>query len=261
MRDFRDAKAIAQTLRAALAAKGLKISISESLELIAAALGASDWNTLAAAIKAAPKGPVDPPPAAEAVADETLERIAKAFGAPDWVTLQARLSAGVAREPPRGPVVTEPRRSGQHFSAGLAAALHSAVAHASQRRHEYTTLEHLLLALTDDPDAAAVMEACRVDVAAIRSSLVAYVDNELGSLVKNDGKEPVPTAGFHRVIQRAMIHVQSSGREAVTGANVLVAIFSERESRACHTLEAQGMTRYDAVNFIAHGVRKGDAAA
>jgi ATP-dependent Clp protease ATP-binding subunit ClpA len=142
------------------------------------------------------------------------------------------------------------------FSRNLEDTLHRAVAFANQRKHEYATLEHLLLALIDDQDAAAVMNACDVDMAALKKSLVNYLDTELTSLVVEDGEDAKPTQGFQRVIQRAVIHVQSSGRDDVTGANVLVAIFSERESHAAYFLQEQEMTRYDAVNFIAHGIAK-----
>jgi len=142
------------------------------------------------------------------------------------------------------------------FSRQLEESLHRAVAYANQRKHEYATLEHLLLSLIDDEDAAGVMRACDVELAALRTTLTNYVDNELRSLVVDDGEDAKPTAGFQRVIQRAVIHVQSSGREEVTGANVLVAIFSERESHAAYFLQEQDMTRYDAVNYIAHGIAK-----
>jgi ATP-dependent Clp protease ATP-binding subunit ClpA len=142
------------------------------------------------------------------------------------------------------------------FSRQLEESLHRAVAYANQRKHEYATLEHLLLSLIDDEDAAGVMRACDVDLSALRTTLTNYVDNELRSLVVDDGEDAKPTAGFQRVIQRAVIHVQSSGREEVTGANVLVAIFSERESHAAYFLQEQDMTRYDAVNYIAHGIAK-----
>jgi ATP-dependent Clp protease ATP-binding subunit ClpA len=142
------------------------------------------------------------------------------------------------------------------FSRPLEESLHRAVAYANQRKHEYATLEHLLLSLTDDDDAAGVMRACDVDLTALKKSLVNYLDVELASLVVDDEDDAKPTAGFQRVIQRAVIHVQSSGREEVTGANVLVAIFSERESHAAYFLQEQDMTRYDAVNFIAHGIAK-----
>ncbi|MBS0360187.1 MAG: ATP-dependent Clp protease ATP-binding subunit ClpA [Proteobacteria bacterium] len=142
------------------------------------------------------------------------------------------------------------------FSRPLEESLHRAVAYANQRKHEYATLEHLLLSLIDDEDAAGVMRACDVDLNALRTTLTNYVDTELRSLVVDDGEDAKPTAGFQRVIQRAVIHVQSSGREEVTGANVLVAIFSERESHAAYFLQEQDMTRYDAVNYIAHGIAK-----
>ena len=131
------------------------------------------------------------------------------------------------------------------------------MAQANARRHELATLEHLLLALLDEPDAIKVMKACSVDLDTLRSTLVAFIDKDLSTLETDiDGSEAVPTAAFQRVIQRAAIHVQSSGRTEVTGANVLVAIFAERESNAAYFLQEQDMTRYDAVNFIAHGVAK-----
>ncbi len=142
------------------------------------------------------------------------------------------------------------------FSRNLEETLHRAVAYANQRKHEYATLEHLLLSLTDDEDASGVMGACDVDLAALKKTLTNYLDTELRSLIVEDGEEAKPTAGFQRVIQRAVIHVQSSGRDEVTGANVLVAVFSERESHAAYFLQEQDMTRYDAVNFIAHGIAK-----
>ena len=142
------------------------------------------------------------------------------------------------------------------FSRSLEQALHRALALAGERRHEYATLEHLLLALVDDQDAAAVMRACNVDLDALRRNLVEYVDAELANLVSDGRQDSKPTAGFQRVIQRAVIHVQSSGREEVTGANVLVAIFAERESHAAYFLQEQDMTRYDAVNYISHGIAK-----
>ena len=146
------------------------------------------------------------------------------------------------------------------FSSTLEHAIHAALALANERRHEFATLEHLLLALLDEPDAARVMRACSVDLDELRSSLVTFVDEDLSNLVTDiDGSEAVPTAAFQRVIQRAAIHVQSSGRTEVTGANVLVAIFAERESDAAYFLQDQDMTRYDAVNFIAHGVAKDPA--
>ncbi|MFZ1468371.1 MAG: ATP-dependent Clp protease ATP-binding subunit ClpA [Paracoccaceae bacterium] len=143
------------------------------------------------------------------------------------------------------------------FSTTLEQAIHGALALANARRHELATLEHLLLALIDEPDAARVMQACSVDLDELRKTLTDFVDDDLSTLVTSvEGSEAVPTAAFQRVIQRAAIHVQSSGRTEVTGANVLVAIFAERESNAAYFLQEQDMTRYDAVNFIAHGVAK-----
>jgi ATP-dependent Clp protease ATP-binding subunit ClpA len=143
------------------------------------------------------------------------------------------------------------------FSSTLEAAIHNALGQANQRKHELATLEHLLLALVDEPDAARVMKACGVDIEKLRKTIVAFLDEELDALISdNDGSEAAPTTGFQRVIQRAAIHVQSSGRSEVTGANVLVAIFAERESHAAYFLQEQDMTRYDAVNYISHGVAK-----
>src|SRR5271163_1527484 len=142
------------------------------------------------------------------------------------------------------------------FSRSLEQSLHRALALANERHHEYATLEHLLLALIEDQDAAAVMRACNVDLEKLRRSLIAYLESELDNLVTDGADDSKPTAGFQRIIQRAVIHVQSSGREEVTGANVLVAIFAERESHAAYFLQEQDMTRYDAVNYISHGIAK-----
>jgi ATP-dependent Clp protease ATP-binding subunit ClpA len=143
------------------------------------------------------------------------------------------------------------------FSRSLEQSLHRAIALANARKHEYATLEHLLAALIEDSDAAHVMKACNVDLDKLKGDLERYIDTELRNLVTTtEGAEARPTAGFQRVIQRAVIHVESSGRAEVTGANVLVALFSERESHAAYFLQEQDMTRYDAVNFISHGVAK-----
>ncbi|MCH2065757.1 ATP-dependent Clp protease ATP-binding subunit ClpA [Shimia sp.] len=146
------------------------------------------------------------------------------------------------------------------FSNSLEQAIHAALAQANQRKHEFATLEHLLLSLLDEPDALRVMQACGVNIDELRKDLEDFIDDDLSNLVTDiEGSEAVPTAAFQRVIQRAAIHVQSSGRTEVTGANVLVAIFAERESNAAYFLQEQDMTRYDAVNFIAHGVAKDPA--
>ena len=142
------------------------------------------------------------------------------------------------------------------LSRNLEETLHRALANANERRHEYATLEHLLLALTEDQDAVAVMRACNVDLDRLRRELTSYLDNELSNLTVSRIEDAKPTAGFQRVLQRAAIHVQSSGRDEVTGANVLVALFSERESHAVYFLQEQEMTRFDAVNYISHGIAK-----
>ncbi|MBV9523540.1 MAG: ATP-dependent Clp protease ATP-binding subunit ClpA [Alphaproteobacteria bacterium] len=142
------------------------------------------------------------------------------------------------------------------LSRNLEKTLHRALAHANERRHEYSTLEHLLLALTEDQDAVAVLRACSVDLDKLRRDLANYIDNELSNLISTHVEDAKPTASFQRVLQRAAIHVQSSGREEVTGANVLVAMFAERESHAIFYLQEQDMTRFDAVNYISHGIAK-----
>jgi hypothetical protein len=224
MRDFRDAKAMARTLRAALAAQGFKITISQSLELIAAAFGAADWNTLAAAIHAAAR----------------------------------------AREhafPPPGPTGGGgPGAPGLRFSKALELTLSRALASANERMHEFATLEHLLLALIDDVDALEVMTACGVDLDALTKNLAGYVDNELKELATESDADAKPTAGFQRVVQRAVIHGRESGRDTVTGAQVLAGIFAERESHAAWFLQEQGMSRDDAERFDAQlaGLGSGD---
>ena len=312
MRDYRDAKAMAQSIRAALAAKDVKITIAESLELIATAFGAADWNTLSAAIKTAEPETASEPPDNAAALDRVarglgwtdwdaltealrtvspdqpgrraprttplappsgnlaMDRVAVALGWTDWEALAAALLTVSPDQPGRrapadgGATATPATPTGQRFSSALEATLHRSVALAAERKHGYNTLEHLLLALIDDPDAAAVMEACAADLVSLRARLTSYIDDDLKQLTKMGdlgAGDPAPTAGFHRVIQRSVIHVQSAGRPQVTGANVLVAIFSERESHAAYFLQQQKMNRYDAVNFIANGIRKGGAAA
>jgi hypothetical protein len=222
MRDFRDAKAMARTLRAALAAKGFKITISQSLELIAEIFGEADWNTLTAAIRT----------------DGTAPR-------------------NNASSPSPPPWAERVPRSGVLFSRALELAFHRALAYANQRNHEHATLEHLLLALIDDANASAVMRACKADLGVLKEHLTNYIDEELKALVTDGSEDSKPTAGFQRVVQRAVIHVQSSGGAEVTGADVLVALFTERESHAAYFLQEQDMTRYDAVNYIRHSIVKG----
>jgi ATP-dependent Clp protease ATP-binding subunit ClpA len=142
------------------------------------------------------------------------------------------------------------------LSRNLEQTLHRALSIANQRHHEHATLEHLLLALTEDQDAMAVLRSCGVSLPDLRDQIAQYLDSELTYLVDRNAEEAKPTTAFQRVLQRAAIHVQSSGREEVTGANVLVALFSERESHAVFFLQEQDMTRFDAVNYISHGIAK-----
>ncbi|MGH6804544.1 MAG: Clp protease N-terminal domain-containing protein, partial [Methyloceanibacter sp.] len=142
------------------------------------------------------------------------------------------------------------------LSPNLEQTLHRALAYANSRRHEFATLEHLLLALTEDQDALAVLRACGVDIERLRREVTEYIENELANLGTGHIDDAKPTASFQRVLQRAAIHVQSSGREQVTGANVLVAMFAERESHAVYFLQEQEMSRLDAVNYISHGIAK-----
>lgn len=146
------------------------------------------------------------------------------------------------------------------FAPALETTLHNALTHASERRHEYATLEHLLLALIDDEHASKVMQACGVELGELGDAVTQYLDSELDSLKVEGSSDPSPTSGFQRVVQRAILHVQSSGKDEVTGANVLVALFSERESYAVYFLQQQDMSRLDAVSYISHGVGKGTAA-
>ena len=142
------------------------------------------------------------------------------------------------------------------LSRSLEQALHHAIKLASDRHHEYATLEHLLLSLIDDTDASQVMKACNVDMDALKKAVQKYVDEDLSTLVMDESEEAKPTTGFQRVVQRAVLHVQNSGRDEVTGANVLVALFTERESHAVYFLQEQNMNRLDAVSYISHGIAK-----
>jgi hypothetical protein len=221
MRDFRDAKTMAHTLRAALSAKGLKITISQSLELIAEVFGVADWNTLSAAIR------------------------------------RQRSATGKNVSPPPPTDEGPPRR----LSAELESTLQRALAYANQRKHEYTTLEHLLLALIEDVTASGVMKVCEVDLGALKEKLVSYIDEELKTLVTDDGRKSRPTPAFQRVVQRAILHVEDLGRHTVTGGDILVAMFAETESPAVWLLGEQQMTQQDAKNFILRGILKGSGDA
>jgi Glyoxalase superfamily protein/Clp amino terminal domain, pathogenicity island component len=230
MRDFHDAKAMAHTLRAALATKGHKVTNSESLELIAQAFGVADWNTLSASISERTAGPRN-----------------NAVTAPQPSTSQGGPAFSAHPTDQSGPVL----------STELSTTLNRALAYANQRKHEYTTLEHLLLALTDDVDASAVMRACKVDLGAVKDHLANYIDNDLKRIVIDDGGETKPTAAFGRVMRCAEGFALGRGRPALTGAEVLVPIFFETRSPAARLLGEQDMTRQDALNFIMHGIVKG----
>ena len=229
MRDYRDAKAMARTARVVLADHGLKITNSQSLELIAKVLGVADWNTLAATIR----GEVGTPRAAA-------------------VTPPTTVDAGV-------------RPRGFRFSGELERTLQRALAYGDARKHQYTTCEHLLLALTDDPNASRAMDASSVDLPALKKSLTDYIDNELQAIVVESSVLPGgsrPTAAFQRVMRRAETHAEEMGQQEVTGDNVLVVIFAERLSPAVRRLYGQNMSAEDAANFVERGiVKQGGTAA
>jgi hypothetical protein len=225
MRDFRDAKAMAQRLRAALAAMGFKITVSQSLELIAQAFGVADWNTLSGALHAqataVPENTSGPPPTAES---------AKTPGTPPNLLA---------------------------LSGELESTLNQAFAYARGRKHEEVTVEHLLLFLLDDADASRAMKASGVNLDDLRKKLTGYIDSDLKSRATDGGDNPRPTLEFQRVLQRAVSHVKQAGRFPVKSLNVVVAIFSEKESHAVKLLNEQGVTGIDVVNYVAHGTMKG----
>ena len=142
----------------------------------------------------------------------------------------------------------------------LEVSLHMAFVEARQARHEFITVEHLLLALLDNPSAAEVLRACACNIDDLRKNLQNFIADNTPILPPNSEADTQPTLGFQRVIQRAIMHVQSTGngKKEVTGANVLVAIFGEKDSHAVYYLHQQGVTRLDVVNFIAHGIKKSD---
>jgi hypothetical protein len=228
MRDYRDAKAMAHTVRAFLADHGLKITNSQSLELIAKAFGVADWNSLAATIR----GEVSAPSTEAAAPPATTD-------------------AGIRPRAPR-------------FSSELERTLQRALAHGDARKHQYTTCEHLLLALADDPNASKAMRACNVDLVALKKSLTDYIDNDLQSVVVETGTSmggSRPTAAFQRVMQRAEMHAEQLGQQEITGDNVLVVIFAERFSPAVRRLYGQNMSAEDAANFVERGIVKRNSTA
>jgi len=212
MRDFRDAKAMAQTLRVSLASKGFKITVSQSLELIAQAFGMSDWNTLAAAIRR--EGPA---PAVDA---------------------SAQPSDASARWP-------------SVLTLDLETTLQRAAAHAKQRRHEFVTLEHLLLALIDDADALTVMRTAEIDLADLKQEVESYIGFELQALRSKDDHATTPTAAFRRAVYRAAVRTQTL-RRATNGADVLAAMFDQRESPAVWLMKEQGLSRKIVARFTGH---------
>jgi glyoxalase superfamily protein/ClpA/ClpB-like protein len=218
MRDFRDAKAMARALRDALSAKAVETTHTEALELIAKAFGYDNWNILCAKIEAAEPA--------------------------------TRNGAAIRKD------ASAPRNNAHSPQFPTTATMHRALHYASQRKHHYETLEHLLLALTDDVDASAVMKACKVDLSALKEKLINYIDNDLKTNVINDGREPKQSAGFQRVVQRAAHYAEGRGRPNRTGAELLLAIFAETESPAARLLGEQDMTRQDAIDFIIHGFTK-----
>jgi len=138
----------------------------------------------------------------------------------------------------------------------LEVSLHMAFVEARQKQHEFITVEHLLLAMLDNPSAAEVLKACGVDLDELRGVLTDFINEHTPRLAAHSDADTQPTQGFQRVIQRAILHVQSSGKKEVTGANVLVAVFGEKESHAVYFLNQRGVTRLDVVNYIAHGITK-----
>ena len=138
----------------------------------------------------------------------------------------------------------------------LEVSLHMAFMDARQKRHELITVEHLLLAMLDNPSASEVLNACGAKIDKLRSDITGHIKEHTPIVSGSDDVDTQPTLGFQRVIQRAMLHVQSSGKKEVTGANVLVAIFGEKDSHAVYFLHQQGIARLDVVNFIAHGISK-----
>jgi hypothetical protein len=227
MRDFRDAKAMAQALRAALGAMGFKITAGQSLELTAQAFGLADWNTLSAAIRA------------QATA-------APENSAPQSPTAETAKSPG---DPPNSPAPDT-------LSGELKSTLGRAFAYAKERKHGLITVEHLLLFVLDHADASRVLQACGGNLDDLRGKLTHRISSDLNGQVGAGGGDPTPTLAFQRVLQRAVYHVQQAGRLPVIPLNVFVAIFSEKLSHAVQLLNEQGVTRIDVVNYMTHGITK-----
>ena len=235
MRDFRDAKAMAHTLRSALAAKGIKITVGQSLELIAQAFGVADWNTLAATIKAAAEPQPMRIPARPEFIDDDIDGFLR--------TMHLRR---------RGPldVLAPPGRS--KLSPELAATIDRASTLCKRRAHEFMTLEHLLLALTEDADAVRVIKGCGVDISSLRSTLVDYVDHRLeGVKAPSDNfDKPRPTLVVQRVITRALMQVVVQRRGEANGSDVLLQFFAQEDSPAASLLAERGMSRLQVIGLL-----------
>ena len=225
------AKEAVARLREFLAASGISLKQTHAYEALAQTLGYANWNTLQALLNttATPENKASP------------EAAALAFLPP-----AVRAEMQDARE----------RMRKSRLTPSLEQSLHRAIGFATERHHEYATLEHLLLSLTEDQDAASVILGCHVDMDQLRRDLTDHIDSKLEHLVTAVPGTAKPTTGFQRVVQRAVLHIQNSGRDQVTSADVVVALFSEPESRSVDFLKRQGMTRLDAVNFIVHGLAK-----
>jgi hypothetical protein len=229
------AKEAVVRLREFLAADGISLKQTHAYEALARTLGYANWNTLQALLNATPSPESDASPTATALSDKQPARTDDKSNAEQHAVEKGR---------------------GVRLSPSLEQSLHRAIGLASERHHEYATLEHLLLSLTEVQDAASVFLACHINMDQLRKELTDYIDSKLDPLVTTVPGATKPTTGFQRVVQRAILHVQNSGGGEVTGANVLVALFTERESHAVNILQQKGMTRLDAVNYIVHGLAK-----
>jgi hypothetical protein len=241
------AKEAVARLREFLAADGINLKQTHAYEALAQTLGYANWNTLQASLSAAPP------------ADDERRQTATAL-ANKLMTLPEAVLNQVLGAMERSNAKEGSRKAG--LTPSLEQCLHRAIALATERRHEFATLEHLLLTLTEDQDAASVFLGCEIDLDRLRNELTGYIaSSKLDNLVTAAPGSAKPTTGFQRVVQRAVLHVQNSGRSQVTGANVLVALFSEPDSHAVNLLRQQGMTRTDAVSYVTHGItrpREGD---
>jgi len=229
------AKEAAARLREFLAADGVGLKQTHAYEALARTLGYANWNTLQALLNAAPLSESEPSPAAATPADTQAERTDEELAAEQRPVEKGRI-----------PIL----------SRNLEQSLHRAISLASERHHEYATLEHLLLSLTEDQDAASVFLACNMDIEQLRKELTEYINSKLDQLVTTAPGAPKPTTGFQRAVQRAVLHIQNSGRDETNSGDVVVSLFTERESSAVDFLQRQGMTRLDAVNYIVHGLAK-----